>query len=94
MKISFWVEVVKEHNKGDVVLENTGQEWRGANQRVLKYPPCSVVVLVDRGFGTGSKTMRSYSTKAERVRISFFGWSGDPEALEQGKKMVDHPVLE
>lgn len=35
------------------VVENVGHGWREVNQRVLKHAPCSVAVLVDRGFGSG-----------------------------------------
>ncbi|WRX24165.1 hypothetical protein QQP08_016652 [Theobroma cacao] len=36
-------------------MENFGNGWRGVNQRVLKTAPCSVAVLVDRGYGRGSE---------------------------------------
>lgn len=42
---------------GDEEVENVGHGWRGVNQRVLKHAPCSVAVLIDRGFGSaGDKT--------------------------------------
>ncbi|KAJ0088174.1 hypothetical protein Patl1_31908 [Pistacia atlantica] len=36
--------------EGDESMENLGHGWPGVNQRVLKHAPCSVGLLVDRGF--------------------------------------------
>ncbi|KAF7143009.1 hypothetical protein RHSIM_Rhsim05G0188500 [Rhododendron simsii] len=38
----------------ELMVENAGHGWRGVNQRVLKNSPCSVGVLVDRGFSGAS----------------------------------------
>ncbi|KAK8662839.1 hypothetical protein V6N13_024726 [Hibiscus sabdariffa] len=65
------------------VMDNVGHEWRLVNQRVLKGAPCSVAVLVDRGFDKG----------AQRVCILFFGGPDDREALELGGRMVEHPAV-
>ncbi|KAL4309796.1 hypothetical protein GQ457_01G017670 [Hibiscus cannabinus] len=65
------------------VMDNVGHEWRLVNQRVLKAAPCSVALLVDRGFDKG----------AQRVCILFFGGPDDREALELGGRMAEHPAV-
>ncbi|KAE8724521.1 Cation/H(+) antiporter 20 [Hibiscus syriacus] len=65
------------------VIDNVGHGWRLVNQRVLKGAPCSVAVLVDRGFDKG----------AQRVCILFFGGPDDREALELGGRMAEHPAV-
>lgn len=75
-------------------VENVGHGWRGVNQRVLKASPCSVAVLVDRGFGNaGSQTPGPNGTVTQRVCIVFFGGPDDREALELGGRMADHPAV-
>lgn len=86
----------KQWLRGDdgEVVENVGHGWRGVNQRVLKCAPCSVAVLVDRGFGNaGSQTPGPTTTVTLRVCILFFGGPDDREALELGGRMADHPAV-
>ncbi|XP_058740204.1 cation/H(+) antiporter 20-like [Vicia villosa] len=91
-----WRKEVDDENDSEIheVLENVGHEWRGVNQRVLKNAPCSVGVLVDRGYGLGSKNLSSEGNVNQRICILFFGGPDDREALELGKKMADHPAVE
>ncbi|KAK8561801.1 hypothetical protein V6N12_048861 [Hibiscus sabdariffa] len=70
-------------------IENVGHGWRLVNQRVLKNAPCSVAVLVDRGFGTPGHT----ATSTQSVCILFFGGADDREALELGGLMAEHPTV-
>lgn len=79
------------NNENCRVLENVGHEWRLVNQRVLKNAPCSVAVLVDRGCGNLPQTPSPIV--AQRVCIIFFGGPDDREALELGKKMIEHPAV-
>ena len=72
----------------DETMEDMGNGWRGVNQRVLKNSPCSVAVLVDRGFGIGPT-----STVTQRFCILFFGGPDDREALELGARMAEHPAV-
>ncbi|KAJ9694675.1 hypothetical protein PVL29_010242 [Vitis rotundifolia] len=75
-------------------MENMGNGWRGVNQRVLKNSPCSVAVLVDRGFGSGpQQTLGPTSTVIKRICILFFGGPDDREALELGARMAEHPAV-
>ncbi|KAM1249988.1 hypothetical protein ACFX2G_033282 [Malus domestica] len=64
--------------------EIVSQAWRGVNQRVLQTAPCSVAVLVDRGFA---------NTGTQRICIVFFGGPDDREALELGGRMAEHPTI-
>ncbi|KAL1105609.1 hypothetical protein V6Z11_D04G144800 [Gossypium hirsutum] len=75
-------------------VENVGHGWRLVNQRVLKNAPCSVAVLVDRGFGNGALTPGpTATTTAQSVCILFFGGADDREALELGGRMAEHPAV-
>ncbi|KAF9679674.1 hypothetical protein SADUNF_Sadunf06G0039100 [Salix dunnii] len=80
--------------EGDqVMMDNVGHGWRGVNQRVLKNAPCSVAVLVDRGFGNGSQISEANTNIIRRVCIMFFGGPDDREALELGGRMGEHPAV-
>lgn len=66
--------------------------WREVNRTVLQNAPCSVAVLVDRGFGC-----RAHQTVAEpaatalkRVCIVFFGGPDDRRALDLGGRMAEN----
>ncbi|XP_022767520.1 cation/H(+) antiporter 20 [Durio zibethinus] len=74
-------------------VENVGHGWRLVNQRVLRSAPCSVAVLVDRGFGNEAQSPAPISTTAHRVCILFFGGPDDREALELGGRMAEHPAV-
>ncbi|KAM1748758.1 hypothetical protein ACFX12_009708 [Malus domestica] len=85
-----WMREGDNHEATEVV----GHGWRGVNQRVLQTAPCSVAVLVDRGFGnTGAQTPRPSTTVTRRVCIVFFGGPDDREALEFGGRMAEHPTV-
>ncbi|RDX61131.1 Cation/H(+) antiporter 20, partial [Mucuna pruriens] len=89
-----WRMAVSEDNETHHrVLENVGHEWRVVNQRVLENAPCSVAVLVDRGHGNLLQTRSPISIEAQRVCIIFFGGPDDRQALELGKKMLEHPAV-
>ncbi|KAJ0028153.1 hypothetical protein Pint_35461 [Pistacia integerrima] len=79
--------------EGDESMENLGHGWRGVNQRVLKHAPCSVGLLVDRGFSSGSQTPGHNSTVGQKICIIFFGGPDDREALELGGMMAEHPAV-
>ncbi|PNY03553.1 cation H(+) antiporter 20-like protein, partial [Trifolium pratense] len=91
----YWKMEVDDENENEahLVMENVGPAWRGVNQKVLKNAPCSVGVLVDRGYGLGLKNLGSDGTVAQRICIVFFGGPDDREVLELGKKMAEHPAV-
>ncbi|XP_047336372.1 cation/H(+) antiporter 20 [Impatiens glandulifera] len=75
----------------DLEEENVGHAWRGVNQRVMKEAPCSVGLLVDRGYGSGFQSQTPGST--QRVCFLFFGGPDDREALELASRMAEHPAV-
>uniref|UniRef100_A0A6N2KRB0 Uncharacterized protein n=1 Tax=Salix viminalis TaxID=40686 RepID=A0A6N2KRB0_SALVM len=77
----------------DQSMDNMGHGWRGVNRRVLKEAPCSVAVLVDRGFGNGSRTPGPNTDVTQKVCIVFFGGPDDREALVLGGRMAEHPAV-
>lgn len=80
--------------EGGESMEDMGNGWRGVNQRVLQNSPCSVAVLVDRGFGIGRQhTPGPTSSDTQRICILFFGGPDDREALELGSRMAEHPAV-
>ncbi|XVE61854.1 hypothetical protein DITRI_Ditri06bG0072300 [Diplodiscus trichospermus] len=67
---------------GEEAMENLGHGWREVNQRVLETAPCSVAVLVDRGYGRGSEQVPECPfIEPKRVAILFIGGPDDREAL-------------
>ena len=90
-----WIGAASSGDDGGSI-GNLGHGWRGVNQRVLKHAPCSVAVLVDRGFGsTGGQTpgRLNYSNQRQGVAVVFFGGPDDREALELGGRMAEHPAV-
>ncbi|KAF7804562.1 cation/H(+) antiporter 20-like [Senna tora] len=75
------------------MVENVGHGWRLVNQRVLRTAPCSVALLVDRGYGNGSQTPGPNATVAQNVCVLFFGGPDDREALHLGGRMAEHPAV-
>ncbi|CAK9188589.1 unnamed protein product [Ilex paraguariensis] len=73
---------------------NVGYGWRGVNERVLKNAPCSVAVLVDRGFGAEFQQISGVNANlTKRVCLVFLGGPDDREALELGGRMAEHPTV-
>ncbi|XP_062005407.1 cation/H(+) antiporter 20 [Rosa rugosa] len=80
-----------DHEKKEI---NVGNDWRGVNQRVLQNAPCSVAVLVDRGFDNfKAQSLEPDKVVALRICIVFLGGPDDREALELGGRMADHPAV-
>ncbi|KAK6152478.1 hypothetical protein DH2020_015113 [Rehmannia glutinosa] len=81
----------------DQVIEiNLGQGWRGVNERVLTNAPCSIAVLVDRGFGLGLGLETGASNRddpVKRICIPFLGGPDSREALQLGGRMADNPGM-
>ncbi|KAK7345676.1 hypothetical protein VNO77_16285 [Canavalia gladiata] len=75
------------------VVENIGYGWRGVNQKVLKNAPCSVAMLVDRGYGNGPHTLGLSVDVTQQVCVLFFGGPDDREALELGDRISNHPAV-
>lgn len=66
-------------------------DFRHVNCQVLEHAPCSVGILVDRGFGGTSHIAASNVNSL--VTVLFFGGNDDHEALAYGARMAEHPGI-
>ncbi|KAL3329840.1 hypothetical protein AABB24_033946 [Solanum stoloniferum] len=80
-----------KHQRIDGHLETTRADLRHVNRRVLQHAPCSVGILVDRGFGGASHV--SASNVDFKVTILFLGGHDDRKALAYGMHMAEHPGI-
>ncbi|KAK1324259.1 Cation/H(+) antiporter 18 [Acorus calamus] len=80
-----------KHQRFDGALETTRSEFALVNRRVLQHAPCSVGILVDRGFGGTCHI--SASDMSSSVTVLFFGGPDDREALAYGVRMAEHPGI-
>ncbi|KAF8039223.1 hypothetical protein BT93_B1701 [Corymbia citriodora subsp. variegata] len=80
-----------KHQRLDGVMESLGHSFQLVNQRVLRYAPCSVGILVDRGLG--GTTQVSASDVSYTIVVPFFGGRDDREALAFGVRMAEHPGI-
>lgn len=72
-------------------MESFGHSFHLVNQRVLRYAPCSVGIVVDRGLG-GAIQVHSSDVSYTTV-VPFFGGRDDREALAYGQRMGEHPGI-
>ncbi|XP_011007076.1 PREDICTED: cation/H(+) antiporter 19-like [Populus euphratica] len=79
-----------KHQRVDGSLESLGHSLQEVNQRVLRHSPCSVGILIDRGFG--GTTQVSASDVSSKIVVPFFGGSDDMEALAYGMRMAEHYI--
>ncbi|GAY45144.1 hypothetical protein CUMW_087260 [Citrus unshiu] len=79
--------------EGEEEIARVSHGWREVNRTVLQNAPCSVAVLVDRGFGFGSDqtVAEPAATALKRVCIIFFGGPDDRRALDLGGRMAENP---
>ncbi|KAG9460038.1 hypothetical protein H6P81_004546 [Aristolochia fimbriata] len=80
-----------KHQRLDGALESLGHDFCQINQRVLRYAPCSVAILVDRGLG--GATQVSASDVSFSAVVLFFGGRDDREALAYGVRIAEHPGI-
>ena len=73
----------------DGTLDDGNQGFRYVNRKVLKSAPCSVGILVDRGFGSFEHLSRRQS--AVNVVVIFIGGKDDREALAYASRVARHP---
>ncbi|GJZ96815.1 hypothetical protein Tco_0669149 [Tanacetum coccineum] len=76
-----------KHLRLDGQLETT----RGEHVNCLEHAPCSVGILVDRGFGGTSHITASNVNSL--VTVLFFGGNDDHEELAYGARMAEHPGI-
>ncbi|KAF8033828.1 hypothetical protein BT93_C0173 [Corymbia citriodora subsp. variegata] len=72
----------------DGSLESEDKKLRILNSSVLDRAPCSVGILVDRGYLGGSNSLVSSAESPLRVAMIFFGGNDDREALTLAKRMA------
>ncbi|XP_038888187.1 cation/H(+) antiporter 18-like, partial [Benincasa hispida] len=77
-----------KHQRFDGSLEATRGDFQWVNQKVLEQSPCSIGILVDRGFGNGSHICASNISST--ITVFFFGGRDDREALAFGRRMAEH----
>ncbi|KAJ0962345.1 hypothetical protein J5N97_030173 [Dioscorea zingiberensis] len=73
--------------------ESIGDVWKVVNQMILKESPCSVAVLVDRGFGQAAQEGTEANNIVRKVCVVFFGGPDDREALQLAVRMAEHPKV-
>ncbi|XWS77402.1 hypothetical protein CRYUN_Cryun01aG0258400 [Craigia yunnanensis] len=72
----------------DGTLDGGHPGFRYVNRKLLRNAPCSIGILVDRGFGFTEKISRSSVSK---VAIIFIGGKDDREALAYAGRVAWHP---
>ncbi|XP_078160927.1 cation/H(+) antiporter 19-like [Carex rostrata] len=75
----------------DGSFESIGHAYHLVNQRVLHHAPCSVAILVDRGFGGAAQV--SAKNVEYSIYMLFFGGLDDREALTYASRMAEHPGI-
>ncbi|KAJ4755556.1 Cation/H(+) antiporter 28 [Rhynchospora pubera] len=65
--------------------------FRLVNQKVLQHAPCSVGIIIDRGFGHMNQT--SLSLVGKNVVVVFIGGGDDREALTLAAEISQHPAI-
>ncbi|KAK9134622.1 hypothetical protein Syun_013952 [Stephania yunnanensis] len=73
----------------DGAMEVTNPAFRILNQNVLANAPCSVGILVDKGFVGSTKVASGHATT--QIIVLFFGGPDDREALSYARRIVEHP---
>ncbi|KAK9036043.1 hypothetical protein V6N11_078064 [Hibiscus sabdariffa] len=76
------------HQRIDGKMENTMEEIRTINHKVIRDAPCSVGIFVDRGH-TGFQQPHG-SPSVQNIATFFFGGPDDREALACSKRMLMH----
>ncbi|KAG0481708.1 hypothetical protein HPP92_012566 [Vanilla planifolia] len=72
-------------------METTNPAIRTLNKNVLRCPPCSIGILVDRGL---SRAGVNRLQAVRRVAVLYFGGADDREALAFGWRMAENPSVE
>ncbi|KAF3656376.1 putative disease resistance response protein-like [Capsicum annuum] len=90
-RVAMIILLFHKHPRLDGHLETTRTGLRRVNRRVLQHAPCSIGILVDRGFGGASHV--SSSNVDFSVTALFFGGHDDREALAYGVRIAEHPGI-
>ncbi|XP_061352992.1 cation/H(+) antiporter 28-like [Gastrolobium bilobum] len=77
------------NQRQDGKLDSGNQGFRYVNRKVLRSAPCSVGILVNRGFGSIAKISKSQASV--NVAVIFIGGKDDREALAYAGRVAGHP---
>ncbi|KAL3529894.1 hypothetical protein ACH5RR_009216 [Cinchona calisaya] len=88
LRVSFIILPFHKHQETDGRLNTGHSGFRHVNRKVLRYAPCSVGILVDRGLGA---TMLSRSIVSLHAAVIFIGGKDDREALNFAGRVAWHP---
>ncbi|XP_019172264.1 PREDICTED: cation/H(+) antiporter 1-like isoform X2 [Ipomoea nil] len=78
-----------KHQRIDGKLETSKDGIRTTNQKVLRFSPCAVAILVDRGLTAGSLNITN-TDSLQHIATLFFGGPDDREALGFSKRLGMH----
>ncbi|KAK7358818.1 hypothetical protein VNO77_00758 [Canavalia gladiata] len=90
-RVAFIIMPFHKQRTVDGRMEAINMTFRSVNRNVLTNAPCSVGILVDRGFN-GSNPLPT-AQMALHVIVLFFGGPDDREALSYGWRMSQHPGI-
>ncbi|KOM30576.1 hypothetical protein LR48_Vigan01g013000 [Vigna angularis] len=90
-RVAFVIVPFHKHQAVDGEMEPTNMSHRTVNLNILSQAPCSVGILVDRGFSTCSHL--APDQKSRNVAVLFFGGPDDREALSYAWKMSENPGI-
>ncbi|XP_016560926.1 cation/H(+) antiporter 15 isoform X2 [Capsicum annuum] len=75
-------------------MEETNLAYKDVNNSTLATAPCTVGILVDRGFGTLLPTkVDDGKARSCRIAMIFIGGPDDREALAYASRMARHPMV-
>nr|XP_043612070.1 cation/H(+) antiporter 15 [Erigeron canadensis] len=89
-RVAFIILPFHKQQTVDGGMEATNPAYRLINQNVLANSPCSVGILVDRGFGATSRIAVGNQI-AHHIAVVFIGGPDDREALAFAWRMSGHP---
>ncbi|KAI3711023.1 hypothetical protein L2E82_40825 [Cichorium intybus] len=88
-RVAFIILPFHKQQTVDGGMEATNPAYRAINQNVLANSPCSVGILVDRGFG--GTTRVAGNQISHHIAAVFIGGPDDREALAFAWRMSSHP---
>ncbi|XP_039042745.1 cation/H(+) antiporter 1-like [Hibiscus syriacus] len=88
MRVSIIFLPFHKHQRIDGKMENSMEEIRTINHKVIRDAPCSVGIFVDRGH-TGFQQPHG-APSVQNIATFFFSGSDDREALACSKRMLMH----
>lgn len=90
-RVAFIVVPFHKQQMVDGGMQDMNTSFRTVNRNVLTKAPCSVGILVDRGFNFCNHL--APDQKAHHVAVLFFGGPDDRESLSYGWRMSEHQSI-